>query len=729
MPKLILIANRLPVTVERKKSGETVFAQSVGGLATGMSSVSKQYPCLWVGFSGIPSGMLDVRETEEINGALVSRYGSYAVPLTERDIVMYYNGFSNKTLWPLFHYFPLFTTFNEETWRSYVEVNQRFYDTFAGVYEPGDIIWVHDYHLMLLPAIIRQHVPEARIGFFLHIPFPSYEVFRLLPWRKEILSGLLGSDLIGCHTYGYVRHILNSVQRIMGIDHSMGRMNTEGRTVQCDTFPMGIDYQRYSQYLDNRRIAREIDGYRGNLRGKKMILSMDRLDFTKGIIDRLNAFERFLEKYPEYLERVQMVVVTVPSRTEVDTYIRLRKGINEQISRINGKYNTLSWSPIQYLYRSLPFEMIMTLYHCADICLVTPLRDGMNLVAKEYVASRVEGDGVLILSEMAGVSEELGEALIVNPNNREEVADSVAAALSMPEEEQRRRMSIMQRRLQRNDVFHWAASFIERLSGIRHKEDEYADKVLSAGAVQGMLDSYRRSVSRLMIIDYDGTLVSFAERPDLAVPDAELMRLLSHLAGNERNSVVIISGRNFEFMERFFSDLPLTLIAEHGAWIRLKGGMWEAATSLDTQWKKGIRSILQFYCDRTPGSFIEEKEFSLAWHYRRSDIELASLRSLELKGNLLHMIANHNLGIMEGNRVLEIKSLEVNKGKVASLLISAGIYDFIFAVGDDITDEDVFAAIPEIGYTVKVGYSPSKARYLVDGIRTVRSLLKQFGAV
>jgi trehalose 6-phosphate synthase/phosphatase len=729
MPKLILIANRLPVTVEIRKSGEAVFSESVGGLATGMSSVSKKYPCVWVGFSGITSERLAAQEMGQINDTLVSQYKSYPVPLTDRDNELYYNGFSNKTIWPLFHYFPYYTNYNEETWLRYAEVNHKFYDTFAGIYEPGDMIWVHDYHLMLLPAIIRQNIPDARIGFFLHIPFPSYEVFRLLPWRKEVLAGLLGSDLIGCHTYGYVRHILNSVQRIVGIDHSMGQMNTDNRTIQCDTFPMGIDYQRYSSYMDNRRITREIDGFRQNLRGKKMILSMDRLDFTKGIIDRLYSFERFLKKYPEFLERVQMLIVTVPSRTEVDTYIKLRKRINEQISRINGKYNTLSWSPIQYLYRSLPFEMIMTLYHCADVCLVTPLRDGMNLVAKEYVASRVNGDGVLILSEMAGVSEELGEALIVNPNNREETADAIATALAMPGVEQHRRISIMQRRLQRNDVFRWSASFIERLSGIRHMEDEYADKTVSGDTIKSILDSYRTSASRMIFLDYDGTLVPFAERPDLAVPDAELMILLSRLTEKQQNNIVIISGRNFEFLERFFSELPLTLIAEHGAWIKPRGKMWEAVISLETQWKKGIRPILESYCDRTPGSFIEEKEFSLAWHYRRSDIELASIRSMELKGNLLHMIANHNLGIVEGNRVLEIKSLEVNKGKGASFLLSSESYDFILAIGDDFTDEDLFGAIPESGYTVKVGYGPSKARYLVDGIGTVRRLLRQLGTV
>jgi trehalose 6-phosphate synthase/phosphatase len=336
MSKLILAANRLPVTVEIKKNGEPAFSPSVGGLATGMSSLSKTYSCLWAGYSGIPIESIAQDQSDQIRNVLIDKYKAYPVPLTDQDIELYYNGFANKTIWPLFHYFPYFTSFNEETWKAYVEVNNKFYSTLKNLYEPGDIVWVHDYHLMLLPGIIRQNIPDATIGFFLHIPFPSYEVFRLLPWRKEILTGLMGSDLIGFHTFGYVRHFLSSVQRLIGIDHSMGQMNVENRTVKCDTFPMGIDYQRYSDYMHNKKIVREITGFKDSMTGKKLILSMDRLDFTKGIIERLNSFERFLEKYPGYHGKVQMTIVTVPSRTQVDTYIKLRKTINSMSAGSTG---------------------------------------------------------------------------------------------------------------------------------------------------------------------------------------------------------------------------------------------------------------------------------------------------------------------------------------------------------------------------------------------------------
>jgi trehalose 6-phosphate synthase/phosphatase len=729
MKRLILIANRLPVTVEVKKNGEIAYNASVGGLATGLQSLNTRYECVWIGFSGVSVDSREKIHMGTIDAALMREHNSFPVPLTHQDVRLYYNGFANKTIWPLFHYFPYYTSFDTETWDAYVSVNRKFLESLVKVYREGDIIWVHDYHLMLLPGMIRTSIPDAKTGFFLHIPFPSYEVFRLLPWRKEILAGLLGSDLIGFHTFGYLRHFLSSIQRIAGIENSMGTLKLEGRDIKCDIFPMGIDYRRYSGYMEDWRIVKEIAAFSKNLENRKMILSMDRLDFTKGIVERLDAFERFLEKYPEYHEKVQMVLVAVPSRTKVETYIALRRRINEQVGRINGKYNTLTWSPIQYLYQSLSFGTIVTLYHCADVCLVTPLRDGMNLVAKEYIASRVNADGMLVLSEMAGCAEELGEALVVNPNNREEVADAIAHALEMSAEEKRRRISSMQHRLKRNDVFKWTDSFIEKLDSLKKDEGAFTGKALAHGALDGMMKAFDAGLLRLIMLDYDGTLVPFSELPEFAVPDRELSLILGALAENDGNTVAIISGRNREFLDAHFGRLPITLVSEHGAWIRRPGEEWKTMASLDTEWKSDIRSLLELYCDRTPGTFIEEKDFALAWHYRRADAGLASMRAMELKGNLLNMIANRELGILEGNKVIEVKSLEVSKAKVASLLLSAGEFDFILAAGDDVTDEDLFAAVPEHGYSIKVGIGASRARYLVEGVLAMRRLLRRLTGI
>ncbi|MBN1531085.1 MAG: bifunctional alpha,alpha-trehalose-phosphate synthase (UDP-forming)/trehalose-phosphatase [Spirochaetes bacterium] len=725
MSKLILVSNRLPVTVEIDRNGVIQYVPSVGGLATGLASLSQGGDCRWVGFSGVYSDNIKTSKMNEIVETLAREHNSQSVALTKNDVKFYYNGFSNKTIWPLFHYFTNNTVFREEMWKSYVSVNRRFFDAFSSVYEEGDLVWIQDYHLMLLPALIRQHMPRARVGFFLHIPFPSYELFRLLPWRREILSGLLGADLIGFHTFGYLSHFLNSVQRIIGIDHSMGQLQLDGRAVRCDMFPLGIDYPRYSQYLPSAGIQSHIDKMRDNLKGRKMVLSMDRLDFTKGIIERLEAFERFLEKYPAFHDKVQIILVAVPSRTKVDTYVSLREKVNETVGRINGRYNTLGWSPIRYMYRSLSFEMIMTLYHCADVCVVTPLRDGMNLVAKEYIAARTDGDGVLVLSEMAGAAEELSEAIIVNPHNTDEVAESIAAALTMDVTEQREAITAMRRRLKKNDVAQWTSSFIDKLSAPPAMEIQYTERWLIGDNLKGIVENFSRIRERVLFLDYDGTLVRFRARPQDAIPDTATLTLLGELAEIGGTDVVVISGRARQFMDRYFADLPVTLVSDHGAWIRTPGGSWTQAIPCETQWKNEIRPLLEQYSDRTPGSFVEEKDFSLAWHYRRCDVGLSSMRLMELKGNLLNMVANHNLGIIDGEKVLEIRSHDINKGKIVTYLLSLKGYEFILGVGDGATDEDLFRAIPENGYSVKVGYGKTAARFFIEGVDEVHDLLRR----
>ena len=725
MAKLILISNRLPVTVELDKGNNISYNPSTGGLATGLSSLSKIHECVWIGFSGIAIDTIDKNKRLVITDDLIKKFSYYPVPLTAHDLKLYYFGFSNKTLWPLFHYFQVYTYYDSQTWSSYQSVNEKFYETFKEIYEPGDIVWIHDFHLMLLPGIIRRNIPDARTGFFLHIPFPSYEVFRLLPWRKEILEGIMGSDLIGFHTFGYVRHFLTSVQRIVGIEPYLGQFQAENRTIKCDIFPMGIDYQKYSEYLGNSKIKKEITALKKETQNRQIILSIDRLDYTKGIVARLEAFERFLEKYPEFHDKVVLILLAVPSRTVVETYNSLRERVNEAVGRINGKYNTLSWSPIKFLYRSLPFETIMTLYHCADVALVTPVRDGMNLVAKEYIASRTRADGVLILSEMAGAVEELGEAIIVNPNNIEEMADSIAAAMSMSKEDQHIRILTMQRRLKRNDVFKWAESFIEKLTHEKIYEVELSEIFINSDNKKEIIECYRKASKRILFLDYDGTLMHFSTSPANAVPDDELLTMLEKFSKNSKNDVVLISGRGRDFLETHFAHIPLILVAEHGAFIKKPKDEWKALITLNNEWKQQIRPFLELFSDRTPGSFVEEKEHSLVWHYRKSDPEFAPIRAIELKNNLMHLVANLNLGIIEGNKVLEIKNTESNKGRAALNLTSRKKYDFILGIGDDYTDEDLFSALPEHAYSIKVGYGQTKAKYHIQGTREARLFLKE----
>ena len=721
--RLLIVSNRLPITVVRK-GGRLRFQPSVGGLATGLSSSYKLYQSLWIGWPGIALEKIKEEEKEEINKKLIAD-NCYPVFLSQKDIEDYYYGFCNKTIWPLFHYFPLYAVYNKNFWDAYKRVNEAFCETVIKVVKPGDIIWVHDYHLMLLPKLIRERLPDATIGFFLHIPFPSLEIFRLLPWRKDILEGLMGADLIGFHTYDYVRHFLDSVRSILGYESAFGQITAGNRVVRVDAFPMGINYEQFANTVNNSEVQKEISKIRKWVGKRKIILSIDRLDYTKGILQRLEAYDIFLEKNPEYKEKVTLILVVVPSRTGIEHYIMLKKRVDQLVGKINGKHGTIGWTPVWYLYRLLPFNTLVALYHIADVALVTPLRDGMNLIAKEFVATKVEGKGVLILSETAGAAKELGEAIIINPNNKEEIVQALKEALTMSDEEQIERIRVMQKRLQRYDVLRWISDFMDRLSHVKKLQQELCARRLTHDVKKRLISDYSKSKRRLILLDYDGTLVPFAEKPEKAKPDDELLRLLKALIDEPRNEVVIISGRDRRILEKWFNNLNVGLVAEHGVWIKEKGRDWTTIEPLRNDWKEEIRPILELYVDRTPGSFIEEKEFSLVWHYRKADPELGSVRARELRNALLHLTANLNLEVLEGSKVIEIKNAGINKGRAALHWISKEKWNFILAIGDDWTDEDVFAVLPQSAYSIRVGLTPSQAKFNLDSVIDVRLLLKE----
>ncbi len=722
MSRLLIVSNRMPISVT-KREGSLRFQPSVGGVATGLSSFYKSYQSIWIGWPGITLEKMRVDEIEKIGEKMASE-NCHPVFLSKQQAENYYYGFCNKTIWPLFHHFPLYTSYSKSFWESYERVNRSFCDAVVEVAEPEDVIWIHDFQLMLLPGLIREKLPHASIGFFLHIPFPSFEVFRLLPWRKEIIEGLLGADLVGFHTNDYALYFLDSVHRLLGYEHAFGQISVGSRVTKVDIFPMGIDYKRFANAVNDADVQKGIRRIRNQLGDRKIILSVDRLDYTKGIPQRLEAFDLFLEKNPEYKEKVTLILVVVPSRIGVEHYVQIKNRVDELVGKINGRHGNIGWVPIWYLYRFQPFHNLVALYNVADTALVTPMRDGMNLIAKEFLATRTDGKGVLILSEMAGASKELGEAVMVNPNNQEEIAQAIKEALIMPEEEQVERNKIMQKRLQRYNVVRWGSDFIDALSKVKKIQQELSVRKLTQETQKKLISSYLKSDNRIILLDYDGTLVPFADKPQKAKPDEELLSMLNALSENPKNEVVIISGRDRETLDRWFGGRKLNLIAEHGVWIKDRSKPWETIEPLRDDWKEQMRPVLEWYEDRTPGSFIEEKDFSLVWHYRKADPQLASIRARELKDELLQLTANLNLGILEGSKVVEIKSVGINKGRAALHWLSKEAWDFILAIGDDWTDEDLFAVLPESAYSIKVGLTPSKASFNLDSVKEVRSLIQ-----
>jgi trehalose 6-phosphate synthase/phosphatase len=408
-------------------------------------------------------------------------------------------------------------------------------------------------------------------------------------------------------------------------------------------------------------------------------------------------------------------LLVVPSRTRVEHYIQLKKQLDGLVGEINGKYGTIGWMPVWYLYRSLPFHPLAALYSLADVALVTPLRDGMNLVAKEYTTTKTDGKGVLILSETAGAAQELGEAIIINANNQEEIAQALAKALEMPEQEQIERNRIMQERLRRYDVVRWSNEFMDKLLYTKKVQREMQEKELTYEMQKKLASDFRGSAKALLLLDYDGTLVPFSPKPVEAMPGTELLRLLEKFTRNPGNEVVLISGRDKDTLESWFGGLNVGLVAEHGVWVREKGGGgWEMIETLTSEWKEEVYPILESWVDRTPGSFIEEKEFSLVWHYRKADTELGELRARELINNLSNITANLNLQVLEGSKVVEVKNTDINKGRAALRWISREEWDFILALGDDWTDEDTFKVLPSTAWSIKVGFGASAARFSLN---------------
>ncbi len=727
MGKLFIISNRLPVTLSVEGDQISSTASS-GGLATGLSSFYKDAGGLWFGWPGISFDDIDEKTGRKVEELLKNEHQCGAVKLTEEDLQKYYYGFSNKTIWPLSHYFTNHTVFDNDLWEAYKRVNQKFCDTVVNEIGDDDIIWVNDYQLMLLPNMLRQKLPHASIGYFHHIPFPSFELFRLMPWRREILQGLLGADLIGFHTYDYVRHFLSSVRRILGYENILGTVSSGYRTTKVDAFPMGIDYEKFSKATKMPEVRHELDRIWQQVGDRKIVVSIDRQDYTKGIKDRLEAFHIFLHRYPEYKEKVSLIMVTVPSRSQVPSYADLKSEIDELVGKINGEHGTLGWMPIWYHFRSVPFPMLIALYSFADIALVTPLRDGMNLVAKEFIATRPterDGDvGVLIISEMAGAEKELGEAVIVNPFDHDSVADSIARALRMPAEEQRRRIIPMQERLKRYDITKWAGDFLHTLGDIKSQQNRLYSKKLSGRLRQDMFKRYSRSSKRLFLLDYDGSLKHLVDDPMEATPDDEVLEILSAITSDKNNELVIVSGRDRATLDEWFGHLQAGMIANHGAWLKHKGQEWEMLEPLDNKWMKNLRPIMQLYVDRTPGAELEEKEFSLVFHYRRAVPEMAHVRVSELKDDLRTMTTSLNLGILEGSKVIEIKNTNINKGNSGLRFISKAEWDFVMAVGDDWTDEDMFSVLPGNSYSIKVGLVPSTAKYHLDDVDALRNFLK-----
>ncbi|CAO3615110.1 unnamed protein product [Cunninghamella echinulata] len=751
--RLLVVSNRLPVTVTKNTStNEYDFKMSSGGLVAALSGLKKQMSFTWIGWPGID---VPVHERKHLQERLLDETSTLPVFVDDDLAELHYNGFSNSILWPLFHYHPGEISFNEEWWEAYQKVNQLFADAIDEIVQDGDLVWVQDYHLMLLPSMLRNKTKkDIKIGWFLHTPFPSSEIYRILPVRKEILLGVLESDLLGFHTYDYARHFLSSCTRILGLSTMPNGVEYEGRYVQVGTFPIGIDPDKFTEGLKNQKIQDRIAQLKSRFGDCKLIVGVDRLDYIKGVPQKMHALEVFLSEHPEWVGKVVLVQLAVPSREDVEEYQQLRSTINELVGRINGQYGTVEFVPIHFMHRSIPFEELVALYAAADVCLVSSTRDGMNLVSYEYISSQQNTHGVLILSEFAGAAQSLNGSIIVNPWNTEEMANAIYEAVTMSDEARKSNHQKLYRYVTKYTAAYWGASYVNEL---RRVSEEFGQQMampqLNADQV---IQKYKGSkMGKLILLDYDGTLTTTHKLPEFAKPSPKILEQLKTLSAQPDTYVYILSGRGRQHLDSWFENTGIGLSSEHGCFykhplkirdkvnpvasssdgklVKAEDGNWYCLVEqIDPSWKETILPLFEHYTERTPGSFIEEKEINLTWHYRNADPEFGSWQATELQVNLEKLLSHMALSIVLGNKTLELRPSSVDKSTaVRAIIKDLGLasIDFVLCIGDGKTDEVVFSYLNEIpsSITSTVGKKQTEAQSYIPTVDLVNSLVDELG--
>jgi trehalose 6-phosphate synthase/phosphatase len=729
MAKTILVSNRLPVRID----GDGRVVRTTGGLASALAGVRFGATACWVGWPGASSA--DLRAHPDV-GPRLEALGVAPVWLEQSELDAYYEGYSNATLWPVLHAMVTRAEFRPEWFAAYEAVNRRFVEVVLRHAHAGDSVWFHDFHLLLAPRMLREAHRELRIGFFLHTPFPSSELFRVVPEREALLEGLLGADLIGFHTYSYLRHFRSALLRVLGIESAMDAVPCSDHTARLGVHPIGHDHASFAAAMATPEFTRALRDHGTELGAQQLVLSVERLDYTKGVPQKLAAIRRFLERYPELRRSTVFLFIAVPSRQGIREYDQLTEQVQREVGALNGEFGAVGRVPVQFLHQSFPQSELAALYALADVCLVTPLIDGMNLVAKEFVACKSVAPearpGVLVLSEFAGAAQEMSEALLVNPYDIGAVAATIAQGLELGMEERRRRTAAMGPRLVRRDARVWAEKFLSVLAThdtaalLAGRSEDFA--ALARELAEIVLDGRRVA----LFLDYDGTLRAFTGDPEAAVPDVALRSLLRGLAAHEGLDVAVVSGRISDFLERHLGDLGLTLVAEHGyRWRRARARNWEhVQPDVDAGWKDHVRPILQQAVDLTPGTALEEKRSALVWHYRRAEPDFGAWRAHLLLAELTDVTASLPVVVHLGRKIVEVSSQLFSKGAAVRHLVGELRPDVVLAAGDDQTDETMFGLDLGPGvqfHTIGIGAGPSRAqrRTDIEGLRAFLERLHQ----
>ncbi|KAL1829613.1 hypothetical protein ACET3Z_008025 [Daucus carota] len=740
--RLLVVANRLPVSANRRGEDSWALEVSVGGLVSALLGIN-EFETRWIGWAGV--NVPDEIGQKSLTLALAEKR-CIPVFLDEEIVHQYYNGYCNNILWPLFHYLGLPQEDRLATTRSfqsqfdaYRRANQMFADVVNEHYEDGDVVWCHDYHLMFLPQCLKEHNINMKVGWFLHTPFPSSEIHRTLPSRSELLKSVLAADLVGFHTYDYARHFVSACTRILGLEGTPDGVEDHGKLTRVAAFPIGIDSDRFIRALELPQVRNDIQQLKERFAGRKVMLGVDRLDMIKGIPQKILAFEKFLEENPNWRDKVVLIQIAVPTRTDVPEYQKLTCQVHEIVGRINGRFGTLTAVPIHHLDRSLDFHALCALYAVTDVALVTSLRDGMNLVSYEYVACQASKKGVLILSEFAGAAQSLGAgAILVNPWNITEVAASIGYALNMPADEREKRHHHNFMHVTTHTSQEWAETFVSELNDTVVEAQLRTKQIPPPIQSIKVLESFSQSNNRLLILGFNATLTETVDANGRRIDQFTEMQLKLHpdlkdplrkLCDDPRTTIVVLSGSDRSLLDENFGEFNMWLAAEHGMFLRSTQGEWMTTMpeNLHMDWVDSVKHVFEYFTERTPRSHFELRETSLVWNYKYADVEFGRLQSKDMLQHLwTGPISNASVEVVQGGRSVEVRAVGVTKGAAIDRILGEIVHhkdvnspiDYVLCIGHFLPkDEDIYTffepELPAPSPSISRVNSPSPVNGLV----------------
>nr|ALN13337.1 trehalose-6-phosphate synthase-4 [Hevea brasiliensis] len=713
--RLLVVANRLPVSAVRKGEDSWQLEISVGGLVSALLGV-KEFDARWIGWAGV--NVPDETGQKTLTIALAEKR-CIPVFLDEDTVHQYYNGYCNNMLWPAFHYLGLpqedrlaTTRGFQSQFDAYKKANQMFANVVSKHYEEGDVVWCHDYHLMFLPKFLKEYNSNMKVGWFLHTPFPSSEIHRMLPSRSELLRSVLAADLVGFHTYDYARHFVSACRRILGLEGTPEGVEDQGKLTRVAAFPIGIDSDRFIRALELPQVQDHMKELKERFAGRKVMLGVDRLDMIKGIPQKILAFEEFLEENPEWRDKVVLLQIAVPTRTDVPEYQKLTSQVHEIVGRINGRFGTLTAVPIHHLDRSLDFHALCALYAVTDVALVTSLRDGMNLVSYEFVACQASKKGVLILSEFAGAAQSLGAgAILVNPWNITEVAYSIGYALNMSADEREKRHNHNFRHVTTHTSQEWAATFVSELNDTIVQAQLRTRQVLPLLPIKDAVERYSQANNRLLILGFNATLTEQLDTLDRRGGQIremeprlhpELKEPLKKLCGDQKTTIVVLSGSDRTILDENFGEYNIWLAAENGMFLRRTTGKWMTTMpeNLNMDWVDSVKHVFEYFTERTPRSHFELRETSLLWNYKYADVEFGRLQARDMLQHLwTGPISNAAVDVVQGGRSVEVRAVGVTKGAAIDRILGEIVHnqgmkapiDYVLCVGHFLAkDEDIY---------------------------------------